>query len=74
MSPTLKVDVVGVGLNGAIDWMLVSAATAIFVYFAATARLPQLQLNRPSALILSAATLTLLLIRGTTLHRTTQFH
>ena len=58
----------------AIDWLLVGTATAIFVYFGATARLPQLQLNWPPALILSAATLALLLICGTTLHRTTRFH
>jgi drug/metabolite transporter (DMT)-like permease len=58
----------------AIDWLLVAAATAIFAYFGATARLPQLQLNWPPAIILCAATLTLLLICGLTLHRTTRFH
>jgi len=58
----------------AIDWLLVAAATAIFAYFAATARLPQLQLNWPPALILSAATLTLLFVCGLALHRTTRFH
>jgi drug/metabolite transporter (DMT)-like permease len=58
----------------AIDWLLVAAATAIFAYFGATARLPQLQLNWPPAVILSAATLALLLICGLTLHRTTRFH
>jgi drug/metabolite transporter (DMT)-like permease len=58
----------------AIDWLLVAAATAIFAYFGATARLPQIPLNWPPALILSAATLTLLLVCGVTLHRTTRFH
>ncbi len=58
----------------AIDWLLVAVATAIFAYFGATARLPQLQLNWPPALVLIAATLTLLLICGITLHRTTRFH
>jgi glucose uptake protein GlcU len=58
----------------AIDWLLVAVATAIFAYFGATARLPQLQLNWPPAVILSAATLALLLICGLTLHRTTRFH
>jgi drug/metabolite transporter (DMT)-like permease len=58
----------------AIDWLLVGAATAIFVYFGATARLPQLQLNWAPALLLSGATLTLLVICGLTLHRTTRFH
>jgi len=60
--------------RSAIDWLLVAAATAIFAYFAATARLPQLAINWPPALILTAATLTLLLICGVTLHRTTRFH
>jgi drug/metabolite transporter (DMT)-like permease len=58
----------------AIDWLLVAIATAVFAYFAATARLPQIQLNWPAALALSAASLTLLLICGLTLHRTTRFH
>jgi hypothetical protein len=58
----------------AIDWLLVAVATATFAYFGATARLPQLQLNWPPAVILSAATLALLLICGLTLHRTTRFH
>src|SRR5467141_214531 len=58
----------------AIDWLLVAAVTAIFVYFGGTARLPQISLNWAPALILSAATLALLLICGVTLHRTTRFH
>jgi len=58
----------------AIDWLLVAVATAIFVFFGATARLPQIQLNWPPALILSGATLALLLLCGVTLHRTTRFH
>jgi drug/metabolite transporter (DMT)-like permease len=58
----------------ATDWLLVAAATAIFAYFGATARLPQLAITWPPALILSAATLTLLLICGVTLNRTTHFH
>src|SRR6266478_5999451 len=58
----------------AIDWLLVAAATAIFIYFGATARLPQIQLNWPAALALSAASLALLLLCGITLHRTTRFH
>src|SRR6266853_2548579 len=58
----------------AIDWLLVAAATAIFIYFGATARLPQIQLNWPAALALSAASLALLLLCGLTLHRTTRFH
>jgi hypothetical protein len=57
-----------------IDWLLVTAATAIFMYFGATARLPQISINWLPALLLSAATLTLLLICGVMLHRTTRFH
>ena len=49
-------------------------ATAIFIYFGATAHLPQIQLNWPAALALSAASLALLLLCGPTLHRTTRFH
>src|SRR6202043_1227198 len=58
----------------AIDWLLVLAVTSIFVYFATTARLPQIEINWPPALILSAATLALFLICGLSLHRTTRFH
>jgi drug/metabolite transporter (DMT)-like permease len=58
----------------AIDWLLVAAVTAVFAYFAVTARLPQISIHWPSALVLSAASLTLLLICGVTLYRTTRFH
>jgi len=58
----------------ALDWLLVAVASGVFIFFGATARLPQIQLNWPPALLLSAATLTLLLICGAMLHRTTHFH
>ncbi|HEY4817157.1 MAG TPA: GRP family sugar transporter [Candidatus Acidoferrum sp.] len=58
----------------AIDWLLVAAVTAVFAYFATTARVPQIALNWPPALILSAATLALLVVCGIALHRTTRFH
>jgi drug/metabolite transporter (DMT)-like permease len=58
----------------AIDWLLVAAVTAVFAYFATTARIPQIALNWPPALILSTATLALLLVCGVTLYRTTRFH
>jgi drug/metabolite transporter (DMT)-like permease len=58
----------------AVDWILVIAVTSIFVFFALTARLPQISINWLPALLLSAATLTLLLICGATLHHTTRFH
>jgi hypothetical protein len=58
----------------AIDWLLVAAVTALFAYFAVTARLPQISIHWPSALVLSAASLALLLFCGLALHRTTRFH
>src|SRR5229473_2194262 len=61
-------------MRTAIDWLLVGALTAAFIYFAATTRLPQLAISWPPALILTAATLALLLVCGVTLHRTTRFH
>jgi drug/metabolite transporter (DMT)-like permease len=58
----------------AIDWLLVAAATAVFLFLGATARLPQISLNWFPALVLGTATLTLLIVCGLTLHRTTRFH
>jgi drug/metabolite transporter (DMT)-like permease len=58
----------------AIDWALIAAASAVFIYFGATARLPQIPLNGPAALALSVASLALLLLCGLTLYRTTRFH
>jgi len=57
-----------------LDWLLVLAVTSIFVYFATTARVPQIPIHWPPALILSAATLALSLICGLSLHRVTRFH
>src|ERR1700730_9063029 len=58
----------------AIDWLLVAIATTVFLFLGATARLPQISLNWFPALVLSTATLTLLIVCGLTLHRTTRFH
>jgi glucose uptake protein GlcU len=58
----------------AIDWLLVAAVTVVFAYFGSTARVPQMAINWPPALILSAGTLALLLVCGVALHRTTRFH
>ena len=58
----------------ALDYLLVAAATSIFVFFGFTARVPQIPLNWLPALLLSAVTLALLLLCGATLHRTTRFH
>jgi len=56
------------------DWLLVAAATGIFVLFGSMARVPQIALNWPPALMLIAATVALFLICGVTLQRTTRFH
>ena len=57
-----------------IDWVLVVSATAVFVVFAAMARVPQLLLRWGPALMLTAATLALLVFCGVSLWRTTRFH
>jgi len=57
----------------AIDWFLVAAATGVFVVFASMARIPQLALRWGPALLISAATLALLIICGVSLWRTTRF-
>jgi glucose uptake protein GlcU len=56
------------------DWLLVTAASAIFVAFASMARVPQISLNWGPAAILTLATLALLVACGLTLWRTTRFH
>jgi hypothetical protein len=56
------------------DWLLVAAATAIFVTFASMARVPQIALNWGAAAILIVVTLALLIACGLTLWRTTRFH
>jgi drug/metabolite transporter (DMT)-like permease len=56
------------------DWLLVAAATAIFVVFASMARVPELSLNRLPAALLTIALLVLLFICALALWRTTRFH
>jgi drug/metabolite transporter (DMT)-like permease len=58
----------------ALDWLLVAAATAIFIFFATIARLPQISLNWLPAALLTAVTIVLFVICARTLHRTTRFH
>jgi glucose uptake protein GlcU len=58
----------------ALDWLLVIGATSIFVIFASMARVPQIAVHWAPALLLSAASLTLLVICALALHRTTRFH
>ena len=56
------------------DWLLVTIATLILIAFATIARVPQISMNWAPAAILIAGTLTLLVLCGLTLHRTTRFH
>jgi len=55
------------------DWLLVAVATGIFAFFAARARVPQMSLHWGAMLLLSAASVVLLLVCGVTLWRTTRF-
>ena len=55
------------------DWLLVAVATGIFVFFAALARVPQMSLHWGAVLLLSAASIVLLLVCGVALWRTTRF-
>jgi drug/metabolite transporter (DMT)-like permease len=55
------------------DWVLVIAATGIFISFAAMARAPGMPFHWTPALLLAAATVILLLVCGITLWRTTRF-
>jgi glucose uptake protein GlcU len=56
------------------DWLLVAAATAIFVIFAVVAHVPQMSLHWGPAALLAAALLLLLFVSGFALWRTTRFH
>jgi len=59
--------------RGLLDWVFVALATAVFVYFATFARVPDLPLDRTPAIFLSMATLILLAACGVRLRRTTGF-
>ena len=56
------------------DWLLVAAASAIFVVFAGMARVPQMSLHAGPAALLIAALLLLLFICTLVLWRTTRFN
>jgi drug/metabolite transporter (DMT)-like permease len=55
------------------DWLLVALATGIFVLLGKIAHAPQMSLHWYPAVLLSAATILLLLVCGVTLWRTTRF-
>jgi glucose uptake protein GlcU len=56
------------------DWLLVAAASAVFVVFAGMARVPQMSLHAGPAVLLTAALLLLLFICALALWRTTRFN
>jgi drug/metabolite transporter (DMT)-like permease len=56
------------------DWLIVSAATAIFIILAFLARAPQLALHWTALAALTLAMLILLIVCGLTLWRTTRFN
>src|SRR6266852_939119 len=60
--------------RSALDWLLVVAATSIFVIFAAMARVPQMSLHWGPAALLTAVLFLFLVICGLALWRTTRFN
>lgn len=60
--------------RSALDWLLVIAATSVFVFFAAMARVPQISLHWGPAALLTGALFFLLIICGLALWRTTRFN
>jgi hypothetical protein len=58
----------------AVDWILIAAATAVFVGFATIARVPELPIHWGPAVALGAAMLILLAACGVTIWKTTKFN
>jgi glucose uptake protein GlcU len=58
----------------ALDWVLVIVATGVLAGFACIARVPQISIKWVPTLVLTSASLVLLLICGGKLWRTTRFH
>ena len=56
-----------------VDWLLVAAATGVFVYVATMARVPQISLHLMPAVVLTALLLLLLVVCGRRLWRVTRF-
>jgi hypothetical protein len=56
------------------DWLLVAAASAVFVCFAVIAQVPQMSFHWGPAALLTAALLVLLFVCGSALGRTTRFN
>jgi drug/metabolite transporter (DMT)-like permease len=60
--------------RSALDWLLVIAATSVFIIFGTMARVPQMSFHWPPAALLTAALFLLLIICGLALWRTTRFN
>jgi len=60
--------------RSALDWLLVIAATSVFVIFAVMARVPQMSLHWGPAALLTAILFLFLIICGLALWRTTRFN
>jgi drug/metabolite transporter (DMT)-like permease len=60
--------------RSALDWLLVIAATTVFIIFGTMARVPQMSFHWPPAALLTAALFLLLIICGLALWRTTRFN
>ena len=59
--------------RGLLDWLFVALATAVFIYFASIARVPDISANWTPAVFLSIVSLILLAACGLRLWRTTRF-
>ncbi|HLZ13170.1 MAG TPA: GRP family sugar transporter [Candidatus Acidoferrum sp.] len=59
--------------RGALDWLFVALATAVFLYFATIARVPNIPAHWTPAILLSIISLILLAACGLRLWRTTRF-
>jgi hypothetical protein len=55
------------------DWLLISISTGLFAFFASIAHAPQISFHLAPALLLTMATLALLIVCTLTLWRTTRF-
>src|SRR5438876_877646 len=60
--------------RGGLDWLLVVAATSVFVIFATMARVPQMSVAWGPAALLTAVLVLFLVICGLALWRTTRFN
>jgi len=59
--------------RGVLDWFLIALATAVFLYFASIARIPDISWHWKPAMALVVVSLWLLFVCGRFLYRTTRF-